>query len=593
MTAGGPVAEEWATSGAHPFLQTSLLDAVQQAVIATNADRHITYWNPFAERLYGWTAGEVLGRDITEVVPTNANDGKEKLALVERGDTWSGEFQVRRKNGEVFPAFVTVSPIKDSRGRSMGAMGVSFDVSEQKQRDLNYDALFQAMSEGVAFCEAIRDDAQHLVDYTILEINPALRSMLGVGPEAVGAKLSDSGPPNKRWLKVCDGVLQTGEPANFEYHNRQTGRWHEIRISRAAGNCLAQFFFDITERKTVEAELLANQSYLRLILDAAADAFYCLDREGSTTHCNAAFLRLLGFEDERAVIGRKLHEVIHHSHPDGAPYDRSDCPIYRTAQTGEPVHVNDELFFRLDGSSFPVEYWVQPIKRDDALQGAICTFRDISARRAAEEAQGLLLREMNHRVKNLFAVVNGVVSLSARSARDPVQMGEAIRGRLDAMARAHELILPTTSAGGTGRKRRTDLASLAKAVLSAYADGPTAQGDERLSIAGSHIAIDDRAANALALVLNELATNAVKHGALSQARGQVRIAWSTSGDRLELSWEERGGPVVAGRPAQEGFGSVLARRSVAGQLAGEILHDWRPGGLAVKITAPLEHLVSP
>ncbi len=140
-------------------------------------------------------------------------------------------------------------------------------------------------------------------------------------------------------------------------------------------------------------------------------------------------------------LGKKLHDVIHHSHPDGSHYPKEACPIYRTAKSGEPAHVEGELFFRLDGTSFPVEYWVNPILRDGKLQGAVCTFIDITERRRAQEQQGMLVQELNHRIKNLFAVTGGMIALSARSANTPEEYAINIRGRLDALALAHDLIL--------------------------------------------------------------------------------------------------------------------------------------------------------
>jgi PAS domain S-box-containing protein len=141
---------------------------------------------------------------------------------------------------------------------------------------------------------------------------------------------------------------------------------------------------DITDRKLVEDALSENRSYLRDILASSGEAFYAVDRQGSTTLCNQAFLRMLGFAREEDAIGRKLHDVIHHSHPDGAHYDKTDCPIYVCASTGEPAHVDDEHFFRLNGEAFPVEYWVSPVFRDGVHHGAICTFIDITARKAAQ-----------------------------------------------------------------------------------------------------------------------------------------------------------------------------------------------------------------
>ena len=424
--------------------------------------------------------------------------------------------------------------------------------------------------------------------YTIIEVNPALQSMLGMGSGLTGKRLSDTGLASAAWLELCEGVLHDGPAVSFDFHNQATGLWHEIRVNRAGPDQIAQFFFDITARKVAEAELLASQGYLRLILDAAADAFYCVDRDGVTTHCNAAFRKMLGFQSDSDVIGLRLHDVIHHSHPDGSPYKKLDCPIYQAAQTGESRHVDNEVFFRIDGSSFPVEYWVRPIVRDGEHQGAICTFLDVTERRAAEETNNLLLREMNHRVKNLLSVMNGIVAISARGAGSAKEVTDAIRRRIEAVGRAHELILPRGLRADSERAPRTDLETLSTAVLSAFADRAQSGGVRRIEMAGPPVEIGESAATALALVLNELATNALKYGALSGKSGTARVAWSVTGDDLRLSWEESGGPPLKGPPAAEGFGSLLARRSVVGQLQGTLTQDWRPGGLAVEMIVPLQ-----
>lgn len=119
-------------------------------------------------------------------------------------------------------------------------------------RDDYYNVLFDGMSEGFALCEATFDDSGSLRDYYILEINPALQSILGVGSEVLGAKFSATPGDNRRWLKMCDQVLKTGRPASFEAHNPQTNLWHEIHITRVSATRMTQFFFDITARKRAE-----------------------------------------------------------------------------------------------------------------------------------------------------------------------------------------------------------------------------------------------------------------------------------------------------------------------------------------------------
>ena len=168
----------------------------------------------------------------------------------------------------------------------------------------------------------------------------------------------------------------------------------DAALTRRLGDARAIRIEDPIPDQPTSQELLTSAEYLRAALDSSAGGFYGVDTEGVTTVCNNAFLTMLGFARMEDVVGRKLHDVIHHTHPDGSPYPKEECPIYRAASTGIPSHVEEELFFRLDGTSFPVEYWTLPIVRDGQLCGAVTTFLDISARKAAArellEARGRL-----------------------------------------------------------------------------------------------------------------------------------------------------------------------------------------------------------
>ncbi|MGN6207956.1 PAS domain S-box protein [Asticcacaulis sp.] len=127
--------------------------------------------------------------------------------------------------------------------------------------------------------------------------------------------------------------------------------------------------------------------FFRLVLDSTVEGVCTLDRQGRITMCNAAFLRMFGFSETDTVIGTVLHDRIHHHHADGSLYPLDDCPLYRAALSGDACHVPNETFFRQDGTSFPVEYRVQPLKRDGGITGVISTFVDISERVA--QAQSL------------------------------------------------------------------------------------------------------------------------------------------------------------------------------------------------------------
>lgn len=303
--------------------------------------------------------------------------------------------------------------------------------------------------------------------------------------------------------------------------------------------------------------------WLRLLLDCAGEAFYTVDCAGSTTLCNAAFLRMLGFAAEADVLGRKLHDVIHHSHPDGSPYAREDCPIYRCAQDGTPAHVCDEDFFRLDGTALPVEYWVRPIVQDGALKGAICTFIDVTDRRSAQvdltraiAAKDVLLEEVNHRVKNSLQLVMSLLSLQARQPIDG-DARQAIRealGRIGVVARVHQQIY-------SGREQGTVdvgdyLAELVGDSVGAFS------ADGRIALAldvRERVPIGIDRAVSLALVVSEVVTNALKYGFGPEQPGTITLGVRSDSGTVHVTIANNGNPFTetpADTPAR-GLGTKI------------------------------------
>ncbi len=236
----------------------------------------------------------------------------------------------------------------------------------------------------------------HLVDAdgAILRANRADLDMLGYSAdEYIGRPIQDFHADQAVVTDIL-GRLLSGEsldkyPARLKHRD---GSDRHVLISSSALIRDGQFVhsrcftIDVTDQVAAENDLRRSQAFLRNLLDSTEEAFYAVDTSGVTTLCNQAFLRMLGFAGEDQAIGRKLHDVIHHTHPDGRPYPKADCPVYQAASTGAAAHVEGELFFRLDGSSFPVEYRASPLFEAGVLAGAICTFTDVSERVATEAA---------------------------------------------------------------------------------------------------------------------------------------------------------------------------------------------------------------
>jgi two-component sensor histidine kinase len=217
--------------------------------------------------------------------------------------------------------------------------------------------------------------------------------------------------------------------------------------------------------------------------------------------------------------------------------------------------------------------------------------RMISTERAlstALEEQSLLAKEMNHRVKNLFAITDGMIRASARGEGSKAEMAETLSGRLHALAAAHVLV--SRHLHDVARTPRTsDIRSVLEAVLTPHA--VNASGHSAFEIDGPKVRCGDRSINGVALIFHELATNAAKYGALSTPAGTVSVHWETRGDDLVVTWQESGGPAVT-TPKINGFGGSLIYNTITRQFGGALEHDWQASGLSVKITLPLERVTA-
>ena len=203
---------------------------------------------------------------------------------------------------------------------------------------------------------------------------------------------------------------------------------------------------------------------------------------------------------------------------------------------------------------------------------------DISERKQALERQQLLLHEMDHRVRNLFSLTSSMVQLSAREPGDRAGLARDLEERLAALAAAHALTMRKDGEGTSA----TRLHQLVRAILAPYH-----RGDEKqLEVVGQDVALRGEAATSFAILIYELATNAAKYGALSQADGKIRIATRRKDRVLEMDWEEVGGPPIAGAPSA-GFGSRLCRAAVA-QLGGDLEPVWRLEGLQIRVSVALD-----
>jgi two-component sensor histidine kinase len=214
--------------------------------------------------------------------------------------------------------------------------------------------------------------------------------------------------------------------------------------------------------------------------------------------------------------------------------------------------------------------------------------REEQSRRALEE-QETVAQEMSHRLKNLFAVTDGMIRGSARNAESPAAMANALSGRLHALANAHSLVRRKVSASGAILDEK-DLGGIIRAVVSAHAV-TSERGASPFHIEGPPVSCSDHASSGVALIIHELATNASKYGALRDGGGRITITWKTDEGMVRLQWSETGGPVINSAPTKTGFGSTLAQRTVK-QFNGVLSRDWRPQGLSLTMTLSIALLAA-
>lgn len=329
--------------------------------------------------------------------------------------------------------------------------------------------------------------------------------------------------------------------------------------------------------------LEAAAQRLAAIVESSDDAILSTDLDGVIDSWNRGAERLFGYRADEA-IGRSVALL----RPPGRADEEPD--ILERIKRGERVEHHEGVRRRKDGTLVDVSLSASPIKNGQGrVVGAAKILRDIAERRRIQHQQKLLLREMTHRVKNLFAVAGSLVTLSARGAATPAALSSAVRTRLNALARAHELTLTDPAETGDMPARVATLAGLVRTMVSPFVDAEAKDG-ERVAIAGPEVVVGSAAVTHVALVLNELATNAAKYGALSIPAGRLAVTWAIDGDKVRIRWEERGGPPVAAGGGSEGFGTLLVRVTVSSQLDGEISRSWQPEGMVVEMAIHLERL---
>lgn len=315
------------------------------------------------------------------------------------------------------------------------------------------------------------------------------------------------------------------------------------------------------------------------LFEASEDCVKVLGLDGSLTAMNANGICLMEIDDFEALRGQpwsSLWPVAQQGLIDAAVARGRNGQVTRfsaEARTGK-------------GRLRSWEVLVSPVPGPNGQpEHLISVSRDVTERLQIEEENALLVGELAHRIKNMFAVVDGVIGLSARGDAVVAPFAAALRTRLVSLGRAVAYVVPTHSRAASDVGEHT-LHGLLGVLLGPYGDA------SRILVGGDDIPVGRTATSSVALFANELATNALKYGALSRPEGLVRVTTRRAGTSLELLWDEQGSVVVpqGETAAMEGFGTRLLENAVTRQLGGGLERHWGPCGLRVTIVLPRERL---
>ena len=517
---------------------------------------------------------------------------------------------------------VQVTPIPGADGKPEKLLSVSRDITEQKSAEGRLAAsegrwrgLFTGMQEGFFLGELVRGPDGRAVDYRYIEINPAFARQSGLPADCVGKTVRSYVPGiDQGLIDNVARVVETGEPTLFEADVPGLDRWFEVRVAKEQDERFSCLFLDISARKlgdvrraamtelgdrlrdvSDKAEILrVTAQVLGSTLRLAYAGYGEVDQERETISITEGWAApgLIGLdglhqfraygsyiEDLKAGTDVILGDV------SADPHTAADAD----ALSGIGIRALLNLPIMEHGQFTAVLYVAKSVphawtpEEVSFVRNVADRTRAALARVEAEVQQRTLNLELSHRMKNMLAMVQSIATQTMRGAADLDTAREVLASRLIALGKSHDLLLG-------GALSRAPLTSLIETVLDIHRDRP-----DRFVLDGPTVMVGSKAALSLSLMFHELATNAAKYGALSNAEGRVTITWRIDGDGQDapvtLRWVEAGGPKVVA-PERTGFGTRLIGRGLAGSFDGEAALTYPAEGVVCTIVAPLRGLMA-
>lgn len=402
----------------------ALIQKAPDPVFLHDRDGRILDVNLKAEEYLGYSKTELQAMHLPQIVPDIIEDqGRPRWDFLPVDQTKVIATHHRRKDGSLIPVEVHSTAIE--LGEEVCYLGFVRDQTakiEAEQQLKASEETYRTLVEEASYGIALADPKSGL----IVDCNRALEQL--------------SGRPQEELIGQPQSVLHPAEPGDetlsrsFREHLQgksgqvvedmlltKDGELREVEIKAQLirvrdRELMLGFFHDVTERNNAFRALRQRDARIRLLLDSTAEAIYGLDRQGNCTFCNRACIEMLGYASENDLLGRNMHTLVHHTRADGTSHSIAECRIFNSFLRQEKIHADDDILWRADGSSFPVEYWSHPIVENGLVVGGVVTFIDISQRRYLEEQSirsaqlasiGELASGVAHEINN---PINGVIN---------------------------------------------------------------------------------------------------------------------------------------------------------------------------------------
>jgi PAS domain S-box-containing protein len=375
-----------------------IVETTNEGIWLLDSNLHTSYVNRQMAEMIGYEPEQMIGQSVFNFYfPEDIGYKKQVLERRQQGVREQIEERLRRRDGSELWVRIAATPIFKDNGEFDGALAMVSDItghkrtektlSESEERfrlaaqagkmyayewDVATDKVMR--SEGHLNVLGFSDEAKQLSRQQLLaRVHPDDRALFGGSVD----QLTPQNPTTQISYRVLrpDGSLVWLEKIARAFFDEQG------RMLRVIG-----MVSDITERKRAEEALRESEDKLRLLLDSTAEAIYGIDLEGRCTFCNPACLRALGYGHIDELLGKNMHDLIHHTRADGTLFPVEECQIFRAFRTEEGAHVDSEVLWRANGTSFPAEYWSHPQRKGQEVVGAVVAFIDITGHKLAEEA---------------------------------------------------------------------------------------------------------------------------------------------------------------------------------------------------------------